>query len=203
MRKKRRSFSRRKPELNYRKLFLIATEGKKTEPIYFRIFNNPKAIIRLKILSSNYKTSPPHILQRVKSFLRQEQLKKEDEIWLVIDRDQWPESQLEEVFTGCQSLGFKLAVSNPKFEFWLLLHFEDVSGIINSKECTERLRQHLPKYEKGRLDVHKIIPKIPEAIRRAERKNRPSCKKWPITNGSTVYLLVEKLYVHSTCLVND
>ena len=203
MARNRRSFRRRKPSLSYRKLFIIATEGHKTEPDYFSLFNSKEATIRLKIISSRHRSSPRHVLQRAEAAVKQEQLRKDDEIWLVIDFDQWPEEQLEEVFSGCQLAGFQLAVSNPKFEYWLLLHFEEGKGVNNSKACTHKLLQHLPKYEKGNLEIHKLYPKVPDAIRRAEEKNRPPCEKWPGQNGSTVYLLVKKLYVGTTCLPKD
>ena len=134
------------------------------------------------------------MLGRAKDAVKEEQLKKTDETWLVIDMDQWPADQLEEVFAGCQSAGFHLAVSNPKFEYWLLLHFEDGGGVKSPRACLEKLRHYLPDYEKGSLAVHRLYPWIPDAIRRAEEKNRPPCEKWPEQNGSTVYLLVEKLY---------
>ena len=63
------------------------------------------------------------MLARAEAAVKEERLKKTDETWLVIDMDQWPLDQLEEVFARCQCSGFSLAVSNPKFEYWLLLHF--------------------------------------------------------------------------------
>ena len=53
MARNRRPFKRRKPVLDYRKLFVIATEGRKTEPDYFRLFNSKEATIRLKLLPSS------------------------------------------------------------------------------------------------------------------------------------------------------
>lgn len=51
---KRRQFRRRKPKLDYRKLFVIAMEGRKTEPEYFGLFNSKVATIRLKLLPSKH-----------------------------------------------------------------------------------------------------------------------------------------------------
>ena len=203
MAKKRRPFRRRKPVLDYRKLFVIATEGRKTEPAYFGLFNSREATIRLKVLPSRHRTSPRHVLERAEAAVKEEKLKKADETWLVIDMDQWPADQLEEVFAGCQSAGFYLAVSNPKFEYWLLLHFEDGGVVESSRACSEKLRHYLPDYVKGNLAVHKLSPKIPDAIRRAKEKDQPPCKKWPEQNGSTVYLLVEKLFVETACLPKE
>ena len=110
-----------------------------------------------------------------------------------MDRDQWTEEQLDGVFLGCRASAFHMAVSNPKFEYWLLLHFEDGSGLSGSRDCTQRLMRHLPNFKKGHLETQKIEPGIPDAIHRAEAKDTPSCEDWPRTNGSTVYRLVKRL----------
>jgi len=60
MSKRRRPFKRRAPFLSYRKLFLIATEGARTEPIYFDMFNSPQATIHVKLLPARkHDSSPP------------------------------------------------------------------------------------------------------------------------------------------------
>lgn len=42
---KRRKFSRPLGERRYRKLFVLAVEGSKTEPQYFAIFNDQNSVI--------------------------------------------------------------------------------------------------------------------------------------------------------------
>ncbi|MFO7737920.1 MAG: RloB family protein [Desulfatiglandaceae bacterium] len=194
MPRKRRPFKRPKPFRPYRKLFLIATEGARTEPIYFGIFNSLQATIQVKLLPARkHDSSPLQVLKLAKRFVKEKGLNKKDEIWLVIDRDQWTDEQLHDVLLGCQASAFNLAVSNPQFEYWLLLHFEDGSGVTSSRDCTQRLYRYLPHFEKGRLEVHKVEPGILDAINRAEAKDNPPCEDWPRTNGSTVYRLVKRL----------
>ena len=110
-----------------------------------------------------------------------------------MDRDQWTDEQLEGVLLGCRASTFNLAVSNPQFEYWLLLHFEDGSGVSSSRDCTQRLMRYLPNFDKGHLEIQKLEPGIPDAIHRAEAKDTPPCEDWPKTNGSTVYRLVKSL----------
>jgi len=194
MSKGRRPFKRRASFLSYRKLFLIATEGARTEPFYFDMFNSPQATIHVKLLpAKKHDTSPPQVLKRAEGFVKEKGLRKKDEIWLVIDRDQWTDEQLKGVFPGCRASAFNLAVSNPQFEYWLLLHFEDGSGVSGSRDCTRKLMRHLPNFNKAYLEIQKIEPGIPDAIHRAEVKDMPPCEGWPRTNGSTVYRLVKKL----------
>jgi hypothetical protein len=88
----------------------------------------------------------------------------------------------------------KQPLSNPKFEYWLLLHFEDGAGVTSSQDCTARIRRHLPNYNKG-IDSRKISKEqITDAIHRARARDNPACPDWPRNiGGTTVYKLVEKL----------
>ncbi len=90
----------------------------------------------------------------MKRHLVKAKIKNSDEAWLVIDKDQWPEQQLAELHTWSQEKkNYGFALSNPKFEYWLLLHFENIDGSLTSTQCTDRLRKHLPQYDK-RLDIY-------------------------------------------------
>ena len=86
---KRRTFQRPLGERRYRKLFVIAVEGVKTEPQYFAIFNDQQAVIRVHCLKGRNDSAPPQVLKRMEGHLRQEELRSSDEAWLVVDKDQW------------------------------------------------------------------------------------------------------------------
>lgn len=129
MSRERRSFRRGTPSLLYRKRFVVATEGKETEPRYFSMFNSKNSTVQVVLLKSKRKTSPGQILKR----LKRADIGKKDQAWIVIDRDTWDEAELNEVFQDCNSSGYKMALSNPKFEYWLLLHFDDGNGV--EKPC--------------------------------------------------------------------
>ena len=192
---KRRKYRRATGERPYRKLFIVATEGVKTEPQYFAVLNDHHSVIRVDCIKSKHHSSPPQVLKRMEGRLGQETLKNSDEAWLVVDKDQWQDEQLAQLHTwsqGADNYGF--ALSNPKFEYWLLLHFEDGTNIGSSRECSARLTNHLPGYDKG-LDARKITPAmINDAIRRAKSRDSPPCVDWPRTLGSTtVYKLVENI----------
>ena len=127
--------------------------------------------------------------------LRQENLLASDEAWLVVDKDHWQDRDLEQLHKwsqGAENYGF--ALSNPRFEYWLLLHFEDGTRIGSSRECSARLKRHLPDYDKN-IDTRKIKPEmIEDAIRRARVRDNPPCADWPRQFGSTtVYKLVENI----------
>ena len=191
----RRKYRRPTGERRYRKLFLIATEGDKTEPQYFAILNDHHSVIHVDCIKSKHHSSPLQVLKRMEDCLKRETLKNSDEAWLVVDKDQWMDEQLAQLHTWSQDAdNYGFALSNPKFEYWLLLHFEDGTNIGSSGECSSRLKRYLPAYDKG-LDVRNITPDmINDAIHRAKARDNPPCEDWPRTFGSTtVYKLVENI----------
>lgn len=66
--------------------------------------------------------------------------KNYDKICCIFDRDKksFTSHQYDTVLKICQKYGFSLYVSNPCFEFWLLMHFEEVIGIEKEKLLENR-----------------------------------------------------------------
>ncbi len=190
----RRRFRRISGDRPYRRLFVLATEGARTEPEYFRIFNQ-LGPVSVKCLSKPGGTDPLRVLRRMERHLKEERLRSSDQAWLVVDRDQWTEEQLVRLDDWAQKQqnhGF--ALSNPAFESWLLLHFEDTVDIASSQGCIRRLRQHLPDYDKSIPPGTFSREQIEEAIRRARARDTPPCKDWPRDpGGTTAYRLVEEI----------
>jgi hypothetical protein len=191
----RRKFARKPAIREYRKLFIIATEGRKTEPSYFGIFNSENSTVRVTCLKSGHNSSPQQVLRKMNARLKKDENRKfPGESWLVVDRDQWAEEQLSKLCAWAKSgknRGF--ALSNPKFEYWLLLHFEDGNNIKSAQDCSNRLRRFLPNYDK-KVDSHTITPEnIDKAISRARKRDNPLVD-WPRDlGGTTVYRLVENI----------
>ena len=150
MPKKLRTFQRPLGERRYKKLFVVSVEGSKTEPQYFAIFNQPQSIVLVKCLKRpSTESSPIQVLKKMQGYLRKESLRKTDEAWIVVDKDDWTEDQLRELLQWAKkSENHGFALSNPNFEYWLLLHFEDGKGIANSQECLTRLKTALAQLQK-------------------------------------------------------
>lgn len=198
MPKKQHTFHRPLGERRYKKLFIVSVEGSKTEPQYFAIFNQPQSIVLVKCLKRPAGESAPiQVLKKMESYLRKESLKKTDEAWLVVDKDAWTEDQLRELLKWAkhgENHGF--ALSNPNFEYWLLLHFEDGKGIANSKECLMRLKRYLPNYNKE-IDSKKItLEFITKAISRAKQRDTDRADDLPQIWSTTVYKLIERIIGH-------
>lgn len=70
-----------------------------------------------------------------------------DEVWCVFDVDEHP--HLHDARQQARDNGIDLAVSNPCFELWALLHFQDHTAHIERADARRRLKRHLPGYEKA------------------------------------------------------
>ena len=195
MSKGRRKFQRPLGERRYRKIFLLAVEGVKTEPQYFALFNDQRSTVHVHCVKSSHDSSPPQVLARLRNYLEQRELRSSDEAWLVVDKDQWTNKQLNQLNEWAkESRNHGLAVSNPKFEYWLLLHFEDGKGIASSQDCSNRLKKHIQGYDKGLKVQDFSRRRIDDAVQRARKRDNPPCADWPRAMGaSTVYRLVENI----------
>lgn len=106
--------------------------------------------IFVRCLKHKSKNSSLHVLKRLREFLKKEDLGKFDEAWVVVDKDMWPDEQLAQLHEWSQEAeNYGFALSNPKFEYWILLHFEKGMNIVTSQECSDRLKQYMPEYNTG------------------------------------------------------
>ena len=125
----RKSFERQEGVKSGR-LIVIAAEGRETENIYFeamKAFMHASDIYIEVLRRETNNSSPEEVYRQIKGFVTEYDLDDDDQLWAVVDKDNWPERMLSEVATRChQNRYFNFCVSNPCFELWLILHFEDV-----------------------------------------------------------------------------
>jgi hypothetical protein len=83
-----------------------------------------------------------------------------------------------------------LIASNPCFELWYLLHYQDQQAELSSKECENNLSVYAKNYKKGYIDDKlklQLINRKGEAVKRAKKLKSYS-------NPSTdVFKLIEDL----------
>jgi hypothetical protein len=177
----------------YKRMFVIVAEGTVTEPEYFPLLGD-NIIVHVRCLKSRKNLPPREALKLVQEHLRKEELRRNDEAWVVVDKDSWLDGHLVELHAWAQSRpNYGFALSNPKFEYWLLLHFEDAVGVQTAGECDRRLIKHLPGYHKHIESQHFPAESIHAAVTRAKKRDNPPCEDWPRGPGTTVYRLVEKI----------
>lgn len=175
------------------RLFIIATEGRKTEKQYFSMFGNRRCQVKV-ITNEDNKSAPAHILKQLKDFKKEYQLKEDDELWLMIDVDRWGDKNLASVVSQAGQIKFQLAVSNPCFEVWLYLHHGDLDHQpLTAKEMKQKLKELLGEYNSSNLDPTKFAEHIENAIARAKSLDANPEERWPSQTGTHVYKVVEKV----------
>lgn len=105
-----------------------------------------------------------------------------DKICLIIDRDRESfisssqNDQYQYVIDKCNEMGFGLYVTNPCFEFWLLLHFDEVfeldrEKLLENPKVTakrryveQELRKIWPGYKKSCYRAEELVKDIDHAI---------------------------------------
>lgn len=198
------------------RLIVIASEGKDTERIYFKAlakeYSNPRVHVHIleRSVDEQNNSSPEHVLKQLNDYKSQYELEADDELWLVVDKDRWTEAMLSRVATECsQEVAMHMALSNPCFELWLLLHIEDVALLTpeeqkqwmeNRKKSKNadpylkaRLRQKMGSYHESSYDAQTLMAHVENAIERARTLDKNPNDRWPQTLGTRVYLLAKSV----------
>ena len=178
-------------------LFAIATEGTVTEPGYFRPFDGINRV-KVDIIEDETEgigsSSPRNVLKRVKDYIDEHQLSAEDgdSLWCVIDVDRWPQEQIEELHAFCeQKENWRLVMSNPCIEIWLLYHtLPDLSALgIKTARDAKRVLD-----EKAKYYYVKYLPLLPEAVKNAKAADSKPESYMPELLETKVYQLGQALY---------
>ncbi len=192
------------------KLIIIAAEGARTERAYFEdmasqvYFYNSR--IHVEVLERDEtRSAPEDVLQSLDDFYRQYRLRGQDELWIVLDTDRWGAAKLSRIATLCHQKGYAMAVSNPCFELWLLLHLRELSDypagvwdefrenrkIGGRNRLDLELLKLLGEYNKSEPKTEHFLPHVITAIERARILDTHPEHRWPQDLGSRVYLLAE------------
>lgn len=176
----------------------VATEGTVTEPQYFKKLKDlAKDFVSIQIVESRNKThcDPQSVLKRLKNELKsKDSFESRDRAWVVIDRDNWSPTSMGQLLAWeASDLRHGVALSNPKFEYWLLAHFENPSGVSTSSECDAHLKKYIPDYAKKINQCTLSLDQFNEAINRCKTKvsTTRGCINTP--GSSTVYKLVDQI----------
>lgn len=165
-------FVRRGPWLQPRQKILIVCEGSKTEKIYFTAIRRELRLTATAIEvvgGDEAGTAPKSIVEHAKALNSAAKRRREPfaSTWCVFDRDD--HLRIEEAFQQAEGNGYNIAFSNPCFELWYLLHFQDQGAEIHRDNVARQLLRHLPKYAKG-VDVSRhLIPIQAAAVTRAKK----------------------------------
>lgn len=203
----REDLRRKAPRLQPRACILIVCEGLKTEPSYFESLRRKLRIATAEVEVVGQGAAPISVVdeavtrkkKRQHEASRGRQASGYDQVWCVLDVEQaGMNSSLPAARDKAQANKVRLALSNPCFEYWYLLHFKSTGRhFANCKAVCSALKKHLPSYQKGKDVFPAIEPHTDVAIQNAKEKET---QQWQhqddpaARNPSTqVYQLVEEL----------
>jgi len=151
---------------------LIVTEGEKTEPNYFHEIRVKYRLstANVDVEPSGFGTQPKQIAEYAEHvFLYGDSHKKIKEkafekVYIVFDRDE--HTTYYDALSYIEGLdrskikndlgnpvNFYAIASIPCFEFWLLLHYENITHWMHRDDVYHRLKSHISDYEKAATGI--------------------------------------------------
>jgi len=177
----RKSLTRRPPSIKPRECVLIVCEGAKTEPLYFRALRRKLRLhtVEVEVEGEDCGSAPISVVNyaislrdtRKESAPRSPLLVPYDAVWCVMDVEApTPHQSLAAAIDKAGANGLKVALSNPMFEYWYLLHFERTSGLMQRNEdVIKRLREYCGRYKKNDPGFFEVVyPLTSTAIANSE-----------------------------------
>jgi len=159
-----------------KRIVLIGTEGKnRTEESYFKNFNQIQNQFIVKFSSGN-STDAMGIVEDIRTSRDNKgNFQHDDLAFAVFDADLWRTqgNQIQEALHYAKRQNIEVILSNPCFEVWFVLHFEDGRAPYDSSDqVIDRLKQNVPDYEKSKDMFDILRGNMEKAISRAEQLRR-------------------------------
>lgn len=180
----RQGLSRRIARIAPRPHMLIVCEGKVTESTYFKDFRRWERNQLVDVVVNDEAGVPKTLVERAaelkKEAIRQarrlrDEFHKYDEVWCVFDVDSHP--NLPDALQQARDNGIEIALSNPCFEVWILLHYQDQRGHLERDQAQRACRKHLPNYYKL-VPFEELRAFYEDAVARAT-----ALEQWQIESG--------------------
>jgi hypothetical protein len=200
------SIGREQREFKDDRFFMVATDDTHAPKQYFQ--NLAFRRVKIFVLPTSAElgdSAPAQVVERLKTaFLfckERKEVREGDEFWVLLDRDHHFQAShtpgTREALRAARQAGFEVAISNPCFELWLLLHHQEPAPDSDFKDCKAveaALRNRLGSYNKTNLLPSQFpIDLIPDAIHRAKALEKSPDEILPRPIGTRVYRLLEKI----------
>jgi hypothetical protein len=198
-RSEERDFKRRKAKRDPKFRILVVCEGLVTEPEYIRAFQHHVKNPRVHVALPKTSGAPITVVETAQALAaeasarakreRDENLKF-DSVWAVVDVDS--HLSLDQALLLAESNHINVALSNPCFELWALLHLADQRAHVERHVLASLLRDRFPAYAKL-LPFESLIDGYDQAVARATSLEQAGAHHGdPRRNPSTaVYKLTE------------
>ncbi len=188
------------------RLIVVVTEDTYAPEQYFAFIRARRVRIRIAPSQGGH-TSPQAILASARALRREAEFKDYDEFWLLLDVDHWTQGQHRGNFSTtideARREGMHVAVSNPCFDLWLLLHHDAAlvpgrAELPSGKAVAQRYRELKGVFNKARLDPsHYTVESAREAIARGKALTPDLRAHIPPNPGTQVWALAEQALAHA------
>ncbi|MXZ78960.1 MAG: RloB domain-containing protein [Gemmatimonadetes bacterium] len=193
--REQRTLRRQDPHRIPKRTFLVFCEGERTEPAYLKALKREPEVrdiasVDIRIHDDSLGSAPLTLVEAAADTrARASQEESEiDEVWCLFDVE-WPRNHpnLKKARDLARASNVKVAVSNPCFELWLLLHFQDQTAWLETDAAKRRLKKYDPSDGKS-IDGATYVPRRAKAADRArslEKRHRGGRTKFPNNNPSS------------------
>ncbi|MGB7327616.1 MAG: RloB family protein [Rubripirellula sp.] len=178
-------------------MIVIASEDRYAVKQYFDFFKSTQ--IQFRVLETeDCNSAPEQVMLRLDAFMKDHDFGEGDQFWFVADTDHWIESNhiqnLVEVVRLCRQKGIGVALSNPCFELWLLLHFAEFpKQDASCSQLGDQIRKVVGSYNKTKVFNLPITNAgVAEAIRRS-KANFTQSDTIPDHPQTAVHLIIGSL----------
>lgn len=200
------SYDRRPGRRPPGRCILIVCEGAETEPNYFESLRDYLKLSTVSVKIKDCAGAPISVVEEARA---QEEKRLQDvrdgrtnaprfeAVWCVFDAEDPRHNQtFDRAVQIADQNGYQLAVSNPAFEFWYVLHFERTTRpFVDGDKLKRYLTRHIPGYKPAMPVFDVLVPSTATAIRHARSILEDHLRdKERFPNPSTsVHLLVEEM----------
>lgn len=175
-------YPKRKTKIRTRRSrFIIVHEGKETEKEYILHVKMLLGIERKCHIETHHAkhTSIESMIEKMTQL--QDSPEQDDQLWIILDRDGG--NRVSEQFSALRRWeqsreNNRVALSNPRFEYWLLLHVLDNPSASKSKEGNSYIEEKIPGYTKNLSRCKQVfsLDAIRKAVARAAQQGYPTCQ---------------------------
>lgn len=191
------SLRRRAPRTDERKRYVVFCEGRVTEPGYLVALERYHRVTRNFVFDIHEGVGPPRTLvERAKQAKTEAGTVAADtEYWCVFDVEApEPHPGLQDAVVMARDNGIRVAVSNPCFELWLILHYADRTAWLTTATAESLRSQYDGSTGKG-INGEDYVQHRMDAVGRAKNlksRHEGDMTRFPDDNPSSgMFKLVE------------
>ena len=198
-----------KKKVKMSRSMLIVCEGEETEPNYFKSFPHRGVKILVEGTGKNTRTLLDEAIRLWVEKANDNEIY--ESLWVVMDRDSFPQEYYNECFQKYKSvekklnnkyrnqlnegsrITIKIAYSNEAFELWYLLHFDYWSRGTSRDEFEKLLTKRLKKkYKKNDPKIYDILQEL------GEKTNDKQGQDFAIKNAKNLRKLANRKDIYNS-----